>query len=275
MDLFFADDARQRTPTRPGMGSLIGVGGLHVPAEKVAEAERALDDACASYGFPAGQEFKWSPGRELWMHQGLVGQDRTAFYYGVMEILRLSGIRAIVVAEDVTRNTATRVMDHEQDVVRLFLERVQTQLRSMSRYRAVIVDRPGGGRSAEDHYLAKCAECLRLGTRYVQFDRIAIGVVSAPSERIRLLQAADLVVGCSLAYVSGEDRYSPALFGLIRPLLCSDMGRVGGVELKLHPDLCYANLYSWLLGDTYLVKVNCGHPLPLGNRPYATSPHRP
>jgi len=33
MDVIFVDDAAQKAPSRPGMGSHLGIGGIHVPEE--------------------------------------------------------------------------------------------------------------------------------------------------------------------------------------------------------------------------------------------------
>jgi hypothetical protein len=38
---------------------------------------------------------------------------------------------------------------------------------------------------------------------------------------------------------------------------------IGGSGLKLHPDLCYLNLYHWLLGDSYYRRGGGGHTLPM------------
>ena len=51
------------------------------------------------------------------------------------------------------------------------------------------------------------------------------------------------------------------------------MGRIGGVALKIHPDLRYSNLYHWLLVDSFLIRVskNSGFPLPPSKYPYYSS----
>ena len=41
-----------------------------------------------------------------------------------------------------------------------------------------------------------------------------------------------------------------------------DRQRIGGVGLKIHPDLRYANLYYWLVGDDVIFKGWNGFPLP-------------
>src|SRR6266481_6646039 len=90
--LFFLDDARQNSPSRAGMGRLIGVGGVCVSGENVGQLERTLDSLCRqNYGFPPGEEFKWSPGRELWMRENLVGDRRFVFFRDVVQRLREAG----------------------------------------------------------------------------------------------------------------------------------------------------------------------------------------
>ena len=65
MDFFFADDSRQRAPTRQGMNPLVGVGGIYVPSENVNTLERLLNQICVAAQFPPGEEFKWSPESKL------------------------------------------------------------------------------------------------------------------------------------------------------------------------------------------------------------------
>jgi hypothetical protein len=92
---------------------------------------------------------------------------------------------------------------------------------------------------------------------------------------VRLLQAADLVTGCSLAYIAGEKTYSPLLFARILPLYFKDSDRRGGVSAKLHPDLVFGNLYHWLFEDTHIWKKGSGFPMPHAGLPYATDADTP
>lgn len=55
---------------------------------------------------------------------------------------------------------------------------------------------------------------------------------------------------------------------MIQPLLRREMGRIGGVGLKIHPDFSYANLYYWLLGDGHFLKRGQLYDLPYGGCPY-------
>jgi hypothetical protein len=155
------------------------------------------------------------------------------------------------------------------------LERVHRLFGKIQSEGIVIVDRPGGGRADEDRFLGSCLETLLSGTDYVKPDRIALNVLSTPSRLIRLLQVADVITSCTVAMVGGEDNFSPPIFNEIRSLLDRDMGRIGGVGLKIHPDYKYANLYHWLLGDSDFFKALTGSPLPILTRPYSTGPNSP
>jgi Protein of unknown function (DUF3800) len=271
VDFFFADDSSQRRPTRAGMGPLVAVGGVHVRDENVRDLELQIDAICAEYGFPVGQEFKWSPGEELWMRTNLVQQRRTDFFAAVLAAAREAGASAMVIIEDKDRRTAGEATTHEEDVVNLFLERVNLHLGGVARQGIVIVDRPSGGRAAEDRFLARCLDTLQTERGYVRHDRIALNVLATHSASVRLLQLADLVTGCTLAYIAGESRWSPPVFEQIKPTLREEMGRIGGVGVKIHPDFRYGNLYHWLLGDDYLVRGMSGFGLPLRGRPYFES----
>ena len=88
----------------------------------------------------------------------------------------------------------------------------------------------------------------------------------------RLLQAADLVVGCTLAMVSGESQYPLPVFESVMKLFDQSAGRIGGYGLKIHPDFKYANLYHWIVEDTHFWKHASGYPLPVKQCPYYKGP---
>jgi hypothetical protein len=273
IDFFFADDSAQPRPSRAGMGPLVAVGGLLVPGEALRDLEQGLGALCKGYGFPPGQEFKWSPGGELWMREQLVAEKRTAFFTEALELAATNQARALVVVEDTQYALAVAESgDHEMDVVTMFLERCNSALTNRRRHGVVVVDRPGGGGPEETRFLTRCLESLEAGTKFVQHDHIAMNVLTTASELVRVLQLADVVVSCSVAYVSGENRYSPAVFDHIRPLLGrSYLGACGGTGFKIHPDLKYVNLYHWLLGDAHYWRRGFGNKLPLRQLPYSTS----
>ncbi|HHV63161.1 MAG TPA: DUF3800 domain-containing protein [Firmicutes bacterium] len=275
MDLFFADDARQNRPSRAGMGPLVATGGIYVPAKSVRNLERVLDNLCTDCGFPPREQFKWSPGRELWMHDHLTEERRDNFFVQALRLAVKKDAKAIIIIEDTRFKTATGAATPELDVTQMLIERVHNLLEQLDSEALIIVDRPSGDRREEDKFLANCVDTLQNGTVYVRPERIALNVLSAPSKFHRLLQLADVVTSCSLAFVAGENRFAPRIFDAVKRLLDRGVGRVGGIALKIHPDLRYANLYGWLLGDSDFTRHGVIYSLPAKNFPYATSPDSP
>lgn len=254
MQFIFADDARQDHPTRLGVGPLVGIGGVHVSADRVGFLEREIAQLCRQWGFPDGQQFKWSPGStEPFMRSQLTEDRREAFYADLLEIAVQYEVSACVVIEDTTyRPARQQSKDHEHDVTALFLERVSANLRTEVTEGMLVVAKPRGGYKEEQKFLAQCLELVDDGTEYEPLSNLPLGVFSAPSSRLRLLQLADVVASCVVSRVAGEIRYSPRVFERLKPLLRRMSDRIGGFGVKLHPDFVYANLYHWLLGDTYI-----------------------
>jgi hypothetical protein len=118
-------------------------------------------------------------------------------------------------------------------------------------------------------------EAIQTGTGHVNPKNIAINTLSTDSHLVRILQAADLFVSSVTSFVAGESSFAPPIFAAIKPLFASDLGRIGGIGLKLHPDYSYMNLYHWLVGDTHFVRNMGGIPLPRPHRKYATDPNVP
>jgi hypothetical protein len=102
---------------------------------------------------------------------------------------------------------------------------------------------------------------FRRGTRFVRFSRIAINLLCTQSRFVRLLQCADLVTSCVMAYVAGENVWSPRLFASLIPLLHSKDGRIGGCGLKFQYTR-HRDLYHWLLGDSTYHAGRQIYPLP-------------
>jgi len=270
MDFVFADDAQQKQPARPGMGPLVAVGGICIPGEAVSKLEGRIEALCADYGFPAGAEFNWSPGRHLWMNGNLGEEKRQRFFMQVLKLTQDSGARAVVVIEDASCPLATDATSPEIDVTRLFLDRVQKLLGRRKSDGIVIVPWPGRDGAAEDKFLAGCLETPQSGTDYVKPDHIMLNVLFSPSRFIRLLQVASVITSCSIAAVSGENQFSPPVFASVKRLLARQGERIGGVGLKLHPYFMYANLYHWLVGDSDFWKSGTSFPLPLACYPYSS-----
>jgi uncharacterized protein DUF3800 len=275
MDFFAIDDSARKRPSRDGMRSLVSVGGLHVPGDRLRDLERELDALCRKTGFPKGEEFKWSPAPGQWMREHLVEDARERFFVEALEIGAGANAKAIVVVEDIyAQKVARGSASHEEDVSLMFLERAQAAL-GFEQHALVVFDRPGGGRKREDEFLAQRMETIRTGSAFTEMDRLAL-VVATDSKLSRTLQLADVVTSCSTAFVAGETKYSRRIFETgILPMLREEYGRKGGCGLKIHPDKRYGNLYHWLLGDSHFVRHQEGHPLPSNHfNQYRESPDR-
>jgi hypothetical protein len=203
------------------------------------------------------------------MRDNLIDQDRSDFFRDVIGTLKSHEAVVTVIVEDTSYGTATGASSPEVDVTNMFLERAQMQMCSAKLDGLLVMDRPPGGRAEENRFLLSCLETIQSGTKYITPDRFAINVVSSQSDLVRLLQAADVVVGCVVAAVAGEQRYSRPLLDHIKPLFVSDKDRIGGVGLKIHPDVKYRNLYHWLLRDEYFVEWRSGTQLPMSGFLYA------
>jgi hypothetical protein len=272
MHLVFVDDARQRNPTRDGMRPLVATGGVAVPLETAGQLESTLDAVCAAYGFPSGEEFKWSPDRSDWMRKNLVGDQRKAFFVEVLEQASISAVTVLVMISDTKAKPSTQgAPSPEFDTLVVLLERVHNLMWGLNSHAVVIADQPGGGRRQEKALLVNCQTVLSRGTKFVDLSRIPINVVTTGSELVRSLQLADLVTSCTTAFVAGEKEYSPDVFQRILPMVRREYDCYGGRGIKIHPDFRYANLYHWLLGDTHYVRYQWGEPMPL-NRPYRLGP---
>lgn len=96
------------------MGPLAAAGAILVPAERLKDLEIAVEGLCKSTGFhmedPRRSEFKWSPGRDLWVYTNLVRLSRERFFLEVVELLTAASVKVIVIIED-TGYSVTNIPD--------------------------------------------------------------------------------------------------------------------------------------------------------------------
>jgi hypothetical protein len=271
----FADDARQEKPSRLGAGSFVAIGGVLLDGQYVGPLERMIDQLCKRTGFPAGEQFKWSPGRrDEYMRTVLVDERRLRFYEELLGLARQFEATTTVVIEDTGYNAARgESIDHEHDVTTLFLERASYAIGQRYTDGVVVIAKPGGGPKDDEKFLNRCLDTVEEGTEYHSFGNLPLGVMTVHSRRIRLLQLADVIVSCVVSRVSGEPRYSSEVFELIRPILRRGYDRAGGIGLKLHPEYVYANLYYWLLGDRQWTRDQMARPLPDPGLPFYDHPN--
>jgi hypothetical protein len=273
MHIFFIDDSSQGKPTRPKMGRMVAIGGLVVASDHVHPLEAQIEVLCSDHGFPPNEVFKWSPGREHWMRTNLKHNARRDFQIAVLKALAEHECKTVFVAEDAGCSPAeSSSTTPEIDIVKLSIERVDWFLSQAQSHGVIICDRPGGDHRTEESFLLSCLETLREGTGCLIPDRIMMSVLTCPFRLSRILQAADLITSCTLAYVAGESNFAPALFPHLSPLFIQERERTGGVGVKLHPFKKYGNLYHRLFGDKYYVWGSTGHPLPLKGIAFSKSP---
>ena len=254
------------------MGSLIGVGGLIVDADKLAAIEKSLDEICTDdFLFPEQEVFKWSPARSDWYRTNVVGERRKEFIEKIFETLAFNCAKAVVAICDETKKKANvGSSSHEMDVLLLSLERFHTSLNNETGM--VFVAKPSGGTKDENKFLAECIEHKTVGTDFVKFNKIAHNLVSIPTAHSRVLQAADLIVSVSTAMASGNTGYAGEIFPKLKPLFLQDWrGLIGGTGFKLHSSYSYKNLYHWVLEEDFWADGSSGFPFPDASRPYSTS----
>ncbi|WP_289032760.1 DUF3800 domain-containing protein [uncultured Roseibium sp.] len=209
MKVLFLDDSKQRRCNRANMGSLVAIGGIEISAEHVRPLEQELERICRiQFEFPGGEPFKWSPARDHWMRNELVGDRRIEFFRTILRAVAVFGGVGQVVLTDPTRALANQnAPNSEVDALMMSLERFDTALPN-NEIGMVVVARPSGGRVDEDDFLSNCADFLDNGTNYTAFERIAMNILTMPSKNSRILQAADLVVSISTAMVAGHTEFA-------------------------------------------------------------------
>jgi len=235
------------------------------------EAFTTILTAFAHYGFPEGEVFKWSPAKDHWMRDNLVGDWRTQFFSAVLEAAHQHGARAVVAMVEPNWGRAV-AKTPPMDAMTLALERYDNFL-AASDCSGVVMAAESGSAQDEDRLLAECLTTLKLGTDFVSFRRIATNVVTMPFKHSRLLHVADVVASASTALAAGNTEFSQPLVQHIKPmLLVNGAGCVGGVGMKMHPDYCFGNLYHWLRGDLVDAEFGKRTPLPQKGHPYESGP---
>ncbi|HEX9759217.1 MAG TPA: hypothetical protein VGB26_15690 [Nitrospiria bacterium] len=242
--------------------------------ESLSRLDSQMEELCEGFGFPKGAPFQWVPNEELWMNDNLNEEKKSNFFIQLLTITNKFGVKAMVAIEDTKLGTATKTApDGFADVISLFLERVQKHLSKGQEEGVLIIDEKNGENKRKGKFLINYLELLQSSPTYVKPQRISLNVLSTPARFNRLLQLAKVITSCSVAIVGGEVHLSSPVFSHIKPLFLNEMGRIGGVGLKIHPDIRYSNLYHWLLGDSFLIRVskNSGIPLPSSKYPYYSS----
>ena len=262
MEVFFADDSSQKG-IRAGMGPIVSFGGIILSAEELQSLEAEVNSIASRYGFPTGEEIKWSPPRKSWMRENLINENRTNCINEILTAAKDHGGRVIVVSFDLGR-TSVQGDDAFQMILDFIFERLSVHLAKKQKLGIIVADRPGGGYKEDSELLESFIERTNYGTQYVKPDQIPLNILTTPSHLVRHLQIADLVTGITTAMVSGQTKYAQKNFPLVNEMMLKNhMGYVGGTGLKVFPT-ALTNLYHWVLGEKHFTKVSrgAGYPLP-------------
>ena len=153
------------------MGPLVAAGAILVNGDRLKDLESSIETLCKKTGFPVddpkASEFKWSPGKELWMRENLAKANRERFFLSVIELLTEAEVKVIVAIDDThysvanSSEDASKQLTHEQDATYLLFERVNRLLWSLKEDAVIINDRPS---EAENDFLAAGLEMWRKGT---------------------------------------------------------------------------------------------------------------
>lgn len=269
MIFIFLDDAEQLLPTREGLGPLCAVGGIVVKSEVLKAFIADIDALCAEAGFPPREKFKYSPGKELWMHKNLISDERFAFYKKVIACAKRHEVEAFVVCEEKGYTPAIKGSESSEiDVVRMAIERVEKYCQYNKQEAMIIFDRPQGSQRDGEQFLSSCMDSILSGTDYVQNKKLLVPPLSSPSSVCRPLQVADLVVSATTAAVAGEKRFSRPIVEELKSLYHKPWDCTGGTGVKLWPKWRLTNLYHWILGDPRERKGIDTRSLPTVDYPY-------
>lgn len=271
MDLVFAADARRSRPLRSGVGPLVAAGGLFVPGEEAGKLEQGVEALCGDYGFPDYEEFRWSPVGDAWMCGNLVGHKRWRFLEDVVGLARERKVVAVVAVHDANCPTFSGATGGEMDVAGAFLGCVEKRLAVRKSDGAIMAPAKSENGARERGFVGGCLETLLNATSCVKASGVTLSALSLPFRRKRLFQLAEVVVSCITALVGGDEQCSGGVFASVKGLLARERGRTGRVGLSLHPYYMYANLYHWLVGDTYFWMHDTEFALPLACYPYGSS----
>lgn len=269
MHLFFGDDSIQERPSRQGVGRLLGLGGYLVESRAIPDLAAELEAASTAVGLGPEDPFKWSPDRGLAFRE----VERSAFFERILTAAHRHCVEVVVVMADTTFRPAVRDASRVVDLTTMLLERVDMAVQRVGSRGIVILDRPGGSLSQQDKTMLDNSDLLARGSDYWTRQCVDL-VATTPASRSRLLQLADVITGCTVAYVAGSGRQAGDTFPYIRPMLRSSEEIVGGIGVKIHPKGRYVNLYHWLLGDCSGKIDGVRVTLPTASAPYPESEER-
>jgi hypothetical protein len=260
MRLIFVDDSTQKG-FRAGMGQLLALGAAIFPEQSVKPFDDGVKALFTKLGVPDDVEMKWSAPKGHWYKTTASPGLRDQLQDGVLTLAKELHVVTVCVIFD-TGRTTLQGYEAKKQILKYLYERVSMALGDD--VGIIIADKPGGGPKDETKWLADTHLLTSRGTTYVTPKAVVLPVLTAPSDHLRHIQLADLVVGATTAAVSGNNksaaRLVPQLMGLAHR---HPSGSVGGTGIKLFPD-ALINLHYWVFGETtYYRRTSLPLPLPM------------
>lgn len=236
------------------MGKLVAFGGLLLDGSNLRELSNATDSILGEFGVPENEEVRWSPRKGSWIYENLCGDTRLACYSRTLQAAAHAGGSVAVAVCDPDMRDLKPEWGFERCVT-YALERISTYLTNESAEAVIICDRPSGGPKQADKFLEAYVDHLASEFNHMLAESFAMNMLTAPSQMVRHLQIADLIVSITTAMASGNTKWAEPYFDFVRGMmLTNSLVYVGVTGLKVYPDQLI-NLYHWVAGEDTFTKA--------------------
>lgn len=262
MQLIMVDDSEEKQPVRSKIGHLVGVSAAVFPEDKLTHYSNGIRALRQELGIPPETELKWSPDDGSWLKSSEGNKIRTRLRKEMITLAVEAGVRTVTVIWDRGRVNWT-LEDTRREVLKYLYDKLSLCLRSgaSSSLGVVIADEPGGGRVAQQAWLADTLRLTDLGTAWTKPEQIVLPIVTTPSHHVPHLQLADLVAGATVAAIAGNKYALQLIPDLQKIAHRNSNGCIGGAGVTLWPPEL-GNLYHYIFGDKENWRGNVGIPLP-------------
>jgi len=231
MYILFLDDSCQRKDR------YVGLGGVAFHDQYLFQVAKRFNAIKKKYSIPPIEEIKWSPKRSSWIYKNLRGVRRFQVYSLILRLInRFRGTVFVSVGSPYTDSRQRVKTQIILNNIENLLERFEMFLKTQNEYGIIIADHE---RCHKDNkkLLEHFYEMQMTGTRYIIPRMIPLNLLTAPSHQVPFLQIADLIVGITVAMISGMDEYAKQYFPIIKDTFYRRKnGEIAGYGLKLFPN---------------------------------------
>ncbi len=245
MNILFIDDTEQSRKR------YVGIGGVILHDDLMGNIFSMFRRTKQVHGIPSEEEIKWSPDKDSWIAENLVGNNRISAYSAILDLVRIFGGTEIVAV--VRRDmTSYGVAEAKWKCIEFVTERFQFFLQAQEdKYGIIIADFPGSGKD-EKRLLSDYYQLLDKGTDYVTPSNLIMNLLTTESHLNQGLQIADLVVGITTAMCTPHSGYASKIWHIVaRNLYRSADGIVMGCGLKIYPSECARDIYARLFPEHF------------------------